>query len=806
MITTFLFLFLQNLSCSSAPVTPVLENRFFRITVTPGKGIIQVYRNNGDVLFTGAIAAVHTATEVVSSRDPRFRTFAKILPVNDAIGKGKKLDILCEDRRHELNLQMQVSLYDTLQAIVIEVFCKNVSGSSIAIQSIEPLRVIREETGLLKFEDPVKCLTNGAMYYDAGMVQTFGDKYIKPEPYGETKGGRMSNDILSGSPQTVQSWWNVALFSGYEQEGLSLGYIRNTESLGRIQVLKTGKADFSLVAESVFNPGCELQSQRVIGSDPFMISIGRDTYQALEDFATVLGKVKKGRVTSIVNGWCNWFYTMDQFDEKEIIKNAVFAAQHLKDYGLQYIQIDEGFQRWHGEWEGNARFPHGLKWLADTIKSLGLKPGIWIAPFVISETTGLYKNHPDWLLKNDDGSLKRIGPWPDEDTDWFRNESPGRYALDITNPEAEEWFASLIDTIANIWGFEMIKIDFVAWTVFSSHHFYDPSFTPAQVYRKAVEIIRRVAGEDCHILDCGPGNITGGLINSMRIEYDQNYGYRKDAWKQYFLGPSCSAGAAGKRYYYHNKTWINDADHVCMDMLSLNQAQAAASVISLTGGNMMSGDRLIDLDNSKLEVLKKVLPATGENARPVDLFDTDPQTAFTVHFYRKFDDWTVAGFFNAGLETREVKEFPLQRLWLDTTKTYLCWDFWKEQFLGEVTGSIKVSVDPGSVCLVSLHEKKGVPQFISTTRHAMQGALEIENIEFDPATGTLSGTSDGLPGSMHHVLVYVPDSYRWSPQQSGLFDDFGDYSVKMANEHILRITLRFDNSTAISWKVVFEKL
>lgn len=29
--------------------------------------------------------------------------------------------------------------------------------------------------------------------------------------------------------------------------------------------------------------------------------------------------------------------------------NTAFAAEHLKPYGLEYIQVDEGFQRWHGD-------------------------------------------------------------------------------------------------------------------------------------------------------------------------------------------------------------------------------------------------------------------------------------------------------------------------------------------------------------------------------------------------------------------------------------------------------------------------
>ncbi len=75
---------------------------------------------------------------------------------------------------------------------------------------------------------------------------------------------------------------------------------------------------------------------------------------------------------------------------------------------------------------------------------------------------------------------------------------------------------------------------------------------------------------------------------------------------------------------------MNDVDHICIDMLSLTQSQAAATLIALSGGNTMSGDRLPNLDASKLEILKKVFPSAGDNAKPVDLWDSDIKTTFAV--------------------------------------------------------------------------------------------------------------------------------------------------------------------------------
>jgi hypothetical protein len=782
----------------------IASNSYFSVHFNPHSGEISIYRGNGQPLLTGATCAIHAANELKRVLTAEYN-FSRIdvTPATDRIGTGKRVTISGIDHSVQLDVQILISLYDQVPAIVFETVFKNVSEREIVVRSIEPLRAVSEESGSLYWPGASKCLLNGAMYYDAGSMHDFGDPFKKPEPYGEAKGGRMSSNLLSENGQALESWWNAGIFSGYDSEGISIGYVENRFSLGRIQLLLTGPGQISLVAESVYNDGHLLKPSQSITSDKVMMNISSDPYRSLEEYAEVMGRINESRTGSIVNGWCHWFYTLDSYSEDEILLNARFASEHLRKYGMEYIQLDEGYQRAHGEWEGNSRFPHGMKWLAGQIRALGLRPGIWIAPFVISETTDLFRNHPDWLLKNEDGSPKRIGPWPGEDTEWYLNEAPRRYALDITHSEAEKWFTDLIDTICNNWGYEMIKVDFVAWTVFSADRFHDPSATPAEVYRKAFEIIRKTAGNKCHVLDCGPGHITTGPANSMRIEYDQNYGFRSEAWKQYFQGPSSSAGALGKRYYFHNRTWTNDIDHLCIDLLSTGQAQAAASLIALSGGNTIAGDRLATLDNTKLEILKKVFPSAGLPVLPIDLLDSDPQTAFVAAVRKSFDEWTVAGFFNPDLEHFTTRRYPLQRLNLEAGKTYLCYDFWEEYLIGEIRDTLEASIHPGGVRLLSLHEKRNLPQVVSTNRHIMQGAVELENAAFDTAGEILHGTSTGPVNSTHSVMIYIPESYDWSPVTGKLFDDFGSYSVKKVDHNMLRIDLRFSESERIEWKVPF---
>ena len=79
------------------------------------------------------------------------------------------------------------------------------------------------------------------------------------------------------------------------------------------------------------------------------------------------------------SGWCTWYYYYQQINENEIRQNTRWIADNLKDYGAQYVQIDDGWQGtgrvYTRDWTNvSDKFPGGMDKLAAYIKSLGLTP------------------------------------------------------------------------------------------------------------------------------------------------------------------------------------------------------------------------------------------------------------------------------------------------------------------------------------------------------------------------------------------------------------------------------------------------
>ena len=687
--------------------------------------------------------------------------------------------------------------------VTIEASCTNVSSRDVVVTSLEPIRVLASEGGTLRVPGVASCITNGEMYYDAGRIHPFT---ADPPPGSRPpiKGARLANESIALRHPTVASWWNIGLFSGYDREGVVLGYLENTRALGLVLAARTAENEIAFLSESVYAPPITLGPGRSIGSNRFMLNVAASPYAALEEYADAVGTVQNARTRSIVNGWCSWFYTLAEVSEDEVLRNTAFAARHLRPFGLEYIQIDEGYQRAHGDWEGNERFPHGMQWLAERIKEYGFKAGLWISPYVISERTDVFRRHPDWLVQRRDGSLQRIGNWENENSPEALSEVTKRYCLDITHPQAADWLRDLFETIARRWGFEMIKIDFMAWSILAAERFRDPTLSSAEVYRKGLEIMRAAAGEGCHILECGPGNTTVGLIDSMRIEADINYGYAGAAWKQYFQDPACSAAAAAKRYYFHRRTWVNDVDHVCIDLLTVQQAEAAATSIALSGGNMISGDRLVDLDPVKLEILKR---SRRRTARP-----PFPSISSMPTFLRRSCCMSNGRSLHGPSSRSSTRSLRRGRATLPLEPA--------RAGSGQDLSRVRLLETAVHRRGHERAQREGRPRQRHPARASCCDRHAAAPVD-EPACHTGSDRDRGpavernraqLERNLDRPAAERARRFRVCPRRPSmdvgrkhvLLRDYAGYSLKLVDSNVLRVHVRFENESRVPWKIDFD--
>ncbi|MFN7997579.1 MAG: glycoside hydrolase family 36 protein [Bryobacteraceae bacterium] len=765
-----------------------VESTHYRLGFDVETGTFNVWRKDGSSFLIDACVRAVTPGGWRATSERGYKRSTESRNIADTFGNGRQVIAHCTDSLGKLDFEVRITAYDGRDLLVIEALCHNPSRTEpLLVQSLEPVRAVWTEGGACNWPDVTKLLTNGYMYYDPGRVE----------------------DFYFISRRATESVWNMGFFRDDQQPGLVIGFLENQVAEGKIAVSRQyGSGDwdktFALTAEAFYNreflipPGGSVSSGRVA------FQIATDIFTALESYAQAIGELHRIRLNPIVTGWCNWFFTNEFVHEDEIVRNAEFVGRHLRPFGMEYIQLDDGYQRAFGDWEANENFPHGMKWLAGKIHDAGLKAGIWLAPYCITDGTEVQRTHPDWLIKDSAGEPKICGgQQAAEDVGGYGFWSFHKkiYGLDITHPGAAEWHRKLFEKVASDWNYDFVKIDFVEWTLLAAGRYHDPKFGRAGAYRRGFQIIRDAIGPNRHLLDCGPPNTTVGILDSVRIEQDMPH----LTWPQYVKTSKSSAPAAAKRYYFHKRAWINDADHLGLALLTMSQAKAAASIIALSGGTLISGDRLYQLDPERLEILKRVLPIYGEAARPLDLFDKDFPEIFALPIRKENGGWLIVGYFNYDEGATVIRDLNLTRLGLDPQKTYLAYEFWSQQFLGEVSRAIRLPFEPSSVQLLAFREKLGVPQVLGTDRHFTQGALELENVRWDAAARTLSGAALGTLSSSWKMSIHVPDGWLWDEKGRELFHDSGAVSAVMPEPNLIKVHLAFTASQRVNWSLRFKR-
>ena len=157
------------------------------------------------------------------------------------------------------------------------------------------------------------------------------------------------------------------------------------------------------------------------------------------------------------------------------------------------FQLDEGWEVTLGEYEPNRKFPVSMKEVADRIREAGFTPGLWSSPFVAHASATVWKEHPEWILRNGDG---KPCLFPMNDTVY--------YVFDITNEDTYDYFRKLYRRFTCDWGYTYHKLDFTrAAVIYEEAAFSNRKITMARAYYQAVRAIREGMGEDAFLVMCG---------------------------------------------------------------------------------------------------------------------------------------------------------------------------------------------------------------------------------------------------------------------------------------------------------------
>lgn len=233
-----------------------------------------------------------------------------------------------------------------------------------------------------------------------------------------------------------------------------------------------------------------------------------DIYENLVDFCKKMCD-KPLLPTEKIYGGNNWYYAYGKSNYKQIMSDAVLQAQLSQGIDNKPFQvIDDCWQpkKCCGPWVPNRKFKD-MKKLAEEIKAVGARPGIWVR-----------------LLRNKDRAIRK-------DMRILRGRK--RQYLDPTHPDTQKYIRADIERIKG-WGYELIKHDFSTADLFGDYgrkltssitnidnwHFYDKTKTNAEIVLDFYRLILEAAG-DMYIIGCNTvSHLSAGLVHIYRTGDD----------------------------------------------------------------------------------------------------------------------------------------------------------------------------------------------------------------------------------------------------------------------------------------------
>jgi hypothetical protein len=618
-------------------------------------------------------------------------------------------------------------------------------------------------------------------------------------------------DGLTAADENRTSYTFLAMADPATRTGVVTGWLTHGRASGIVlseptesSVLIKGRSEYGKL---LIEPG------ETAEGETFAIGYFDDALVGLEEYADAIAKIHKIKLNRIPSGYCTWYSKPHggASDEKYMAELADFCEKNLWKFGFEVLQIDDKWQlsrRDYTSHKPTGPYPSGMKPTAEKITGAGLTAGIWFTPFGWDYKRPVFKDHQDWFVHKEDGSIYSVR-WAGD-------------CLDMTHPEARAFLDPVIRRITRQWGYKYIKIDGL-WSGMAvkilypkpdyrddnlgDAVFHNPAKTNIEAYRDGLKHVREASGDDVYILGCNVAQnmrtLGGsfGLLDGMRVGSD--IGAR---WSGILSG----AKMGTRLYFLHNRVWHNDPDCLMLrDPLTLDQARAWGSWIAVSGQLNIASEWLPGLPADKLDVVKRSMPNHGLCGRPVDLFENDPAQVWHLTAGTGEQRKDVIGLFNWDDKKPISLSVDLDKLGLpdDGKGTYVGFDYWEGKFTGPFKGVLKAELRPGSCRVIAIRRVLERPVLVSTSRHVSQGIVDLMKENWNNRANILSGKSKVVGEDPYEIRIFE-STRSWQALRVNVSeaDRRAGVTAEIQQENqTIRVTINSPENRRVTWEAVFKK-
>jgi hypothetical protein len=613
----------------AAQQTASIHSSHLAVSVRPQDGAYEI-RSQGlnEPVLEARVAAKIDRRWVRSSEYPQHRAAESTF--TDTLGAGHQITVTHSGLASTPDLVCILRLYDDHAYGDIEVAVHNTSGKAVTVEAIRSVEALGKTVINLGARDAADRALSDSFSEDWPTLKIY-DLGQAPKLMHRGAGSQLiynresKQSLFLGALSSERFLTILHLQAQKDASGESKIASFTVDSTGTTEIQKDNALE-GAPPEDLVELSLPAAAGEMLHSEPVMFSAGDNYYAQLEAYGEAIRILHHARVSGPnLIGWWSWTAFYGGIQEGPTLTNAHWLAEHLKPLGYEYFHIDEGYQYARGEYvtPNATQFPHGMERIGRAICHLGLKFGLWTAPFEVTGRAWVYEHHQEWLVHNAGGKPIRIG---------FvgRGKTDPLYALDTTHPGAQEYLRQTFRKLVREWGVRYFKLDFMDTTALEGYH-YKPHTTAMEAQRLGLAIIREAVGEDVLLdKDGSPMLNPVGIVDEGRVSVDTGHSFRasKDAV------PGIAA-----RYYMHRNWFVSDPDaftvagqvipghdwHQSKTPITLDDAEISISLAAVSGGMFEEGDDLpkLGMEPERLALVKNAdllqMAKLGHAALPLDM-------------------------------------------------------------------------------------------------------------------------------------------------------------------------------------------
>jgi len=505
-------------------------------------------------------------------------------------------------------------------------------------------------------------------------------------------------------------------------EGITVGFMSHDRFLSFVYAHSQGGRIHELTA-SCFTEALQLPPRTRLAAEKLWLGVDLPNEDGLANWASYTGQEMQAPVPGRQLAGC---VSAVGAGDLEAMREALAQAGRFRTSDQCAFEVASAYAPWIGDWLAPSRaFPQGAAALVEDIRSAGLTPRIWIAPFLVAARSDLVERHPDWVLRDTDGApVSPACSLPDE---WGEV-----WILDASNLQVIDWLQKLGDSLRGL-GFDQIALRHLDVGLQPGAR-KRPELGTAEVYRQALVALRgRVeSGSSLRLVaERAPIGPSVGLVDGVRCgphwgpHWSPRLGTRG-------VDPGGSAEVALRnmlvRAPLHQRLWTHEIGPLQLSPadsdLGADERLSLAVLAAASGSPVAICDPPGALETQSIGLFQQLCPASGRSAEPLD---TDNDGLVT-----RFPDGSVL-LFRLNF-SRRARSWSIDLRRLGVTESVYAWDILQQKFLPTSDGTLEIREIPGHGCAwVRLTPIDDRPRVVGSGLHLCGGALEVSRLRVLPS-------------------------------------------------------------------------